>query len=106
MSRLIVSSHSLRVETGRWARPVTPRNERKCHVCNKLEDEYHMILECALYNDIRTTLIPKYYYERPSMYKLVNLLNTPNDKLLKGVAKFIFKAFQIKHSYIENHTNQ
>ena len=26
---------------------------RKCKECNKLEDEFHLLLECSLYNDLR-----------------------------------------------------
>ena len=106
MSRLIISSHSLRVETGRWTRPVTPREERTCPMCNKLEDEYHMIFECDMYNELRKTLIPKYYYKRPSMHKTIDLFNSQNDKVLKGLAKFIYKAFQLKNSHIANQANQ
>ena len=74
LARLFVSSHTLRVETGRWARPVTPREERKCYLCNKLEDEYHMVLECKLYKAIRGQLIPSFYWQRPSMFKLIDLM--------------------------------
>ena len=45
LARLRVSSHRLEVETGRWGR--TNRKEladRKCNLCNILEDEYHTIL--------------------------------------------------------------
>jgi len=46
LSRLRVSSHRLHVEAGRWTRPVsTPFNERKCQICNTLEDEYHFVIE-------------------------------------------------------------
>ena len=36
---------------GRWSKPhSTPRNERLCRLCNKLEDEFHLLAECTLYN--------------------------------------------------------
>ena len=39
MTKLRVSSHRLEVEIGRWSRPVsTPFDERKCRICDKLED--------------------------------------------------------------------
>ena len=43
LNRLIVSSHRLRVETGRWERPVVQYESRVCHVCHKLDDEYHFL---------------------------------------------------------------
>ena len=39
MSKLLVSSHTLLIETGRWHRPHSiPREDRTCNICNKLED--------------------------------------------------------------------
>ena len=50
------------LEVGRWARPNRiPIDERKCITCNKLEDEFHFLLECSLYNDLRNQYIKKYY---------------------------------------------
>ena len=34
MIKLIMSSHRLAIETGRWARPVVPRDQRACPVCS------------------------------------------------------------------------
>ena len=41
LTRLRTSSHRLAIETGRWT---TPRFERKCQLCNTLEDEFHFML--------------------------------------------------------------
>ena len=42
LSRLRISSHRLEVETGRWNKPQRIEYvERKCRLCNKLEDEFH-----------------------------------------------------------------
>jgi len=36
---LLLSSHNLHIETGRWHRPHSiPREDRTCNICNKLED--------------------------------------------------------------------
>ena len=48
-----MSSHRLAIESGRWGRPNRiPVDERKCKVCSVLEDEYHFVIECKLFNDI------------------------------------------------------
>jgi len=58
-SRLRMSSHRLFIETGRWCEPVSvPIDDGKCLACNKLEDEYHFILECIHYSDIKTAYTP------------------------------------------------
>ena len=55
LSRLRLSSHRLEVETGRWARPnAIPFEEKCCPSVHSLEDEFHLVLECSRYNDLRT----------------------------------------------------
>ena len=63
--KLRVSSHRLYVETGRWRRTHSvPYHERKCHICNVLDDEYHFVLECRMLNDLRTKYIPSTFRPR------------------------------------------
>ena len=57
-SKLRVSSHRLEIEAGRWTRPrAIPRDDRKCHVCEILEDEFHFVIECPMYYDIFQNII-------------------------------------------------
>ena len=49
-SRLRLSSHRLRVETGRWAR--LPRDQR-LWPCGAVQDEGHVLQDCPLVNHIR-----------------------------------------------------
>ena len=81
LCRLIVSSHQLRIETGRWERPSVSREMRHCELCNNgIEDEFHFLLECPVYSSIRKQLIKRYHWNRPSMYKLVQLFNSKRRK--------------------------
>ena len=74
LTRLRTSSHRLEIETGRWTKPhSTPRSERKCHICQVLEDEFHFILECPLYEDLRAKYIKKYIYIKKSVFGCVIL---------------------------------
>ena len=76
LTRLRLSSHKLFIESGRWNRPQpTPREERKCTICNILEDEFHLLLECRMYDEFRYSLIKPYYVRRKSMQKAVELLS-------------------------------
>ena len=53
-SRLRMSSHRLEIEPGRWTRPnSTPLDDRKCNLCNVLEDEFHFVLECNMFVEFR-----------------------------------------------------
>ena len=57
-----MSSHRLEVEAGRWARPnIIPVDEGKCITCRVLEAEYHFVIECSSYFDLRNNCIAKYY---------------------------------------------
>ena len=96
MSMLRVSSHRLCIETGRWAKPnVIPLYERKCNMCDSIEDEYHFVLECSLYSEIRIKFIPKYYRVRPSMQKFVELICSDNKTALVKLS-FIYHAFKLR----------
>ena len=53
ISRLRLSAHQLRIETGRYARNRTDRALRLCTLCDKSdldEDEYHLVLVCPVYD--------------------------------------------------------
>ena len=94
-SRLRMSSHRLEIEAGRWARPNSiPLDERKCRTCNAIEDEYHFVIECSLFKEIRSKFIHKYYWKRPSMFKFVDLINSSNQKTIRNLSSFIFQAFK------------
>jgi hypothetical protein len=96
LTRLRLSSHHLNIETGRWHKPhPIPRNERLCQVCNVLEDEYHFVCECPVYNDIRLKYIPAYYRNRPCMYKFIAFVNSSDTVTLQNFAIFVYKACTI-----------
>ena len=59
LTQLRLSSHSLRIQTGRYGRNREERRERLCNVCNsgEIEDEFHFILKCKRYLIIRRRYI-------------------------------------------------
>ena len=96
LSRLVGSSHSLGVETGRWTSPTTPLQDRKCRICNKIDDEYHFLLECKSYEHFRKKLIPSYFWKRPSMFKCKQLFTSDHAKTIKNLAKYVYCAFKME----------
>jgi len=50
-----LGGHSLRVETDRWLRPKSPREQRVCRHCSMqaVEDEQHFVFDCPFYSIIR-----------------------------------------------------
>ena len=84
LSRLRLSSHRLEVEAGRWAKQnKIPYENRKCRRCDVLEDEFHFVMECSMYTDLRRRYINRYYWQRPNMLKFIELLSTEHGKTLK-----------------------
>ena len=103
LTKLRLSSHRLEIESGRWTKPlITPRENRLCKQCNNLEDEFHFLFECPLYNDIRQFYIKPYFTRRISMQKAIELLKTENSSNLKKLAMFIFKGFKIRDMTLYN----
>ena len=72
----------------------TPISDRKCKLCNTLEDEFNFLLECPLYNDLRQIYIRKYYWSRPNIPKFVELLTSNNKKILSKLCMFLYKSFE------------
>ena len=98
LSRFRVSAHRLEVETGRWHKPVAvPFNERKCRTClDYLEDEFHVLLECPLYHELRKTYIKPYDWKRLNMSKFIELIKTENKIEIRNLSMFIMKSFEIR----------
>ena len=41
---------------------------------NDVEDEYYFILKCPIYTNLRLLYIKKYYWFKPFVFKIVQLL--------------------------------
>lgn len=102
LSKLRLSSHKLQIEIGRYSR--NDRNQRVCLICNSgdIEDEYHFIIVCPVYNQLRSLYIKRYYYSRPSVYKFTEMMNSNKKIVIKNVAKFIYNAFNLRLSLLNN----
>ena len=85
-------NNRLPVELGRWYS--TPINERKCSQCDDIGDEYHYLLKCPQFYDIRKIYIKSYYYNRPNMIKFTQLLASENIPELKHLSCFVEKIMK------------
>ena len=96
LSRFRLSSHHLKVESGRWHKPQPiPFNDRKCILCNQLEDEFHFVCECPKYEEIRRIYIPHHIVSHCSMHKFIEFLCTNDSTMLQNLALFVVKATKI-----------
>ena len=84
-TRLRLSSHYLRIETGRWPIPSVPREERLCPCNTGIQDESHMIECCNFTNHIRSQY-------RNINFSLKNILNDINESL---ACKILYELYSV-----------
>ena len=94
LSRLRLSSHSLAIETGRYTG--IPRSERICTFCNMnvVENEFHFLLSCPHYINLRRKYLPAYYCSWPSLHKLKSIFQTNSKTLINNLSKYVHFAFK------------
>ena len=63
----------IRIETGRFENLDVIL--RLCHICNVVENEVHVMLECSAYNDLRDNL----FHKLSQFFHILSLL-TPTKK--------------------------
>ena len=61
-----------------------------------LDDEYHFVLICPMYNDLRTTYIKTYYFRRPSVYEFVELFKSTNKSNVNNLSRYVYEAFKFR----------
>ena len=78
LTKIRLSSHAFLVERGRWGRDRIDYIERKCTLCDCVEDEFHCLLECPRFNEERKGCLPVCLKNKPSMYSFVKFLSSEN----------------------------
>jgi hypothetical protein len=105
LAKLRCSSHDLNIEKGRHTGVLVA--DRVCKLClNKysrhvLEDEYHFLMCCPQYNDLRDTYFPA-WAKHESYENFLALLGTEDDVLIKDVASYVYQANKLRW---ESHKN-
>ena len=84
-SRLRLSSHRLRIETGRWAR--MPQEQRLCQCGVAVQTERHVLVECTLVREIRLS----YGHE---FVDFNEFLSSPKSKQQLAMVLNIFKFYE------------
>lgn len=86
-------NHRLPVETGRWLS--VAHNDRKCPLCKEdIGDEFHYIMACKHFFNLRKQYIKPYFYRHPNVLKYEALMNTRNTNQLKNLCTFIQKMLK------------
>ena len=100
LTRLRCSAHKLMIEEGRYRN--IERNLRLCQFCNLnvVEDEFHFLLICPAYRDLRIVTLPRYFCSWPTKQKFVKLLNETQSGSLKRIGKFVYLANEKRKSLL------
>ena len=95
-SRFRLSSHDLAIESCRY--DDTPRSDRLCKFCNLnvVENEYHFLLVCPLYIDIRRKYFNSYFCHWPTLMKFENLMSVKSKRKINNLAKYVYFASQLR----------
>ena len=96
------------IEKGRHSRPKIERNDRKCFICqNEVEDEYHFITKCPLYENERKQLYSvlnensRYFETCTDEQKFSFIMINENEKVMAELAKFVFSATKVREQELE-----
>ena len=87
-TRLRLSSHSLKVETGRWSR--IAREERLCRCGGSIEDEEHVLLRCPETDGARE----KFHVNREEYTDVGRLMNNLDVNVLIPFVDCCMRVFK------------
>ena len=84
VTRFRLSSHNLKIETGRWSR--IPRDNRLCG-CGEIQTERHVVEACCLTTHIRH----KYGYTNVDAFSAIKCSNSSQVNFLVDIIDFFCK---------------
>ena len=94
LSKLRCSAHNLIVETGRHSN--LDYVNGICRLCNlnKIEDEFHFVMECPFYSDIRNNHLPKLLNTNMSLETFYTCFMDKKHFKISNLSSYIFYAFE------------
>ena len=100
VSKLRLGNLPLRIETGRFARPPLPKQERVCYCgSQEVETESHLLFQCNKYASLRqvgfdSLNIPSNFNYLPENEKFDLVLNKSDN--IKQTARFLVSAMDLR----------
>ena len=99
---MFIYSHKLKIETGRFTRPLTPLEQRVCdHCLMTIEDEFHFLMQCPRYSQIRSHFFSNIQTQCKN-FPLLNskllfnwLLANSDELVIIQLANFVYDCFEI-----------
>ena len=76
-------------------------HEFNCPLClSAVDNEVHFVLYCPAFDDLRYEFIESKYFINPCEFRLALLLATQNERALKNLALFVYKAFSRRNALL------
>ena len=66
--------------------------------CKGVEDEFHFILECTLFEDLRKRYIKRYFWVRPNIPKFVELMTSEHKHIIRNLGNYTFECLKIRNN--------
>ena len=98
LTKFRVSCHNLEIEKGRHEGILL--ENRICKFCEAMgrvviEDEFHFLLCCPLYEDIRMQYL-EYDESNPQYESFISIMSTKSREKITKLSKFIYYAFKVR----------
>ena len=91
----------IKIETCRYGLQRVPVEQRLCETCHVVEDEFHVVMECTLYDDIRkdclnhiSSLIP--FFMLTIEEQFIQVMSNP--KIYRSVSKAMYLILNRRHN--------
>ncbi len=93
LTKFRISAHDLEIERGRHVN--IDRADRICSYCNQnaIESEFHFLLVCTHYSDLRRKYLPAYFCNWPTLNKFDMLMSSTSKQITRGLSKYILYGF-------------
>lgn len=102
LTKFRISSHKLKIELGRFSRPITPLQNRVCdHCLTIIEDEFHFLMQCPMYSHLQKNFFSivqkqcKNFSSHNSKIQFNWLLANSDDFVILQLADYVFDCFEI-----------
>ena len=88
----------------------TLMEHRLCTHCESrnnvvIEDEYHFLLCCPKYRELRDMYIDPVYHTNVTFEKFTMLMSSNDCNTLRNLALFVYHAFKLIKGYVKSHTH-
>ena len=94
IAKIRLSSNIFYIERGRWGQNKVAIEDRKCNICNELEDEYHCLIKCPQFNNERLGLIPNFLSNDPTRNNFLAFIKTNNLQEQKNLGLLCLKILK------------